>query len=56
VPEDRLVGARLAVLFGSPAGVASYRRMSEVNFGRAVRILLIVSGISLVMKALIWEV
>ena len=36
-----------AVLLGSSAGVALYRRMSEVNFRRAVLILLIVSGVSL---------
>jgi hypothetical protein len=41
------------VLLGSLTGVALYRRMSEVNFRRAVLILLIVSGVSLVMKALI---
>ena len=42
-----------AVLLGSFTGVALYRRMSEVNFRRAVLILLIVSGVSLVAKALI---
>jgi uncharacterized protein len=42
-----------AVLLGSLAGVALYRRMSEVNFRRAVLILLIFSGASLVAKTLI---
>ncbi len=42
-----------AVLLGSSTGVALYRRMSEVNFRRAVLILLIVSGVSLLAKALI---
>ena len=42
-----------AVLLGSSTGVALYRRMSEVNFRRAVLILLIVSGVSLVVKTLI---
>jgi len=42
-----------AVLLGSATGVALYRRMSELNFRRAVLILLIVSGVSLVTKALI---
>lgn len=42
-----------AVLLGSFTGVALYRRTSEVNFRRAVLILLIVSGVSLVAKALI---
>jgi uncharacterized membrane protein YfcA len=42
-----------AVLLGSSTGVALYRRMSEVNFRRAVLILLIVSGISLLAKTLI---
>jgi uncharacterized membrane protein YfcA len=42
-----------AVLLGSLTGVALYRRMSEVNFRRAVLILLIVSGASLVVKTLI---
>jgi hypothetical protein len=41
------------VLLGSLTGVALYRRMSEVNFRRAVLILLIVSGVSLVVKTLI---
>jgi uncharacterized protein len=39
-----------AVLLGSLTGVALYRRMSEVNFRRAVLILLIVTGVSLVAK------
>ena len=42
-----------AVLLGSSAGVALYRRISEVSFRRAVLILLIVSGISLLAKTLI---
>jgi uncharacterized membrane protein YfcA len=42
-----------AVLLGSWTGVALYRRMSEVNFRRAVLILLIVSGVSLLTKTLI---
>ena len=42
-----------AVLLGSSAGVALYRRMSEVNFRRATLILLIVSGVSLLGKTLI---
>jgi len=42
-----------AVLLGSSTGVALYRRMNEVNFRRAVLILLIVSGVSLVVKTLI---
>jgi uncharacterized membrane protein YfcA len=41
-----------AVLLGSLAGVVLYRRMSEVNFRRAVLILLIVSGASLLVKTL----
>jgi uncharacterized membrane protein YfcA len=49
-----LWGAALpAVLFGSLTGVALYRRMSEVNFRRAVLFLLIVSGLSLLVKTLI---
>jgi uncharacterized membrane protein YfcA len=49
-----LWGAALpAVLFGSWTGVALYRRMSEVNFRRAVLFLLIVSGLSLLVKTLI---
>jgi uncharacterized protein len=42
-----------AVLLGSSIGVVLYRRMSEVNFRRAVLILLIVSGVSLLAKTLI---
>ena len=42
-----------AVLLGSSAGVALYRRMNEVNFRRATLILLIVSGVSLLAKTLI---
>ena len=42
-----------AVLLGSLTGVALYRRLSEVNFRRAVLILLIVSGVSLLAKTLI---
>jgi uncharacterized membrane protein YfcA len=42
-----------AVLLGSSTGVALYRRMSEVNFRRAVLILLIISGVSLLAKTLI---
>ena len=42
-----------AVLLGTSTGVTLYRRMSEVNFRRAVLILLMVSGVSLVAKALI---
>src|SRR5207248_319201 len=42
-----------AVLLGSWTGVALYRGMSEVNFRRAVLILLIVSGVSLLAKTLI---
>jgi uncharacterized membrane protein YfcA len=42
-----------AVLLGSSTGVALYRRMSEVNFRRAVLILLTISGVSLVVKTLI---
>jgi uncharacterized protein len=41
------------VLLGSLTGVALYHRMSEVNFRRAVLILLIVSGASLLAKTLI---
>jgi uncharacterized membrane protein YfcA len=42
-----------AVLLGSWTSIALSRRMSEVNFRRAVLILLIVSGASLLMKTLI---
>ena len=41
-----------AVLLGTSTGVTLYRRMSEVNFRRAVLILLMVSGVSLTAKAL----
>jgi hypothetical protein len=40
------------VLLGSSTGVALYRRVSEVNLRRAVLILLIVSGVSLLAKTL----
>jgi uncharacterized membrane protein YfcA len=42
-----------SVLLGSSAGVALYRRMSDVNFHRAVLGLLPICGISLVLKTLI---
>lgn len=42
-----------AVLAGTWTGVTLYRRFNEVNFRRAVLILLLVSGVSLLMKALI---
>jgi uncharacterized membrane protein YfcA len=42
-----------AVLLGSGSGVAPYHRMSDVNFRRAVLILLVVSGISLLAKTMI---
>ena len=42
-----------AALLGTSTGVALYRRFSEVNFRLAVLVLLIVSGASLVVKALI---
>ena len=42
-----------AVLLGTNTGVALYRRLSDHNFRRAVLILLILSGTSLVAKALI---
>ena len=42
-----------AVLLGTSTGLTLYRRFSEVNFRRAVLILLMVSGISLITKALI---
>jgi len=49
-----LWGAALpAVLLGSLTGVALYRRMSEVNFRRAVLFFLIVSGLSLLVKTLV---
>jgi uncharacterized membrane protein YfcA len=41
------------LLLGTSTGVALYRRMSEVNFRRAVLLLLMVSGVSLIAKALI---
>jgi uncharacterized membrane protein YfcA len=41
-----------AVLLGSSTGVALYRRLSDKNFRRAVLILLIVSGASLMAKTL----
>jgi uncharacterized membrane protein YfcA len=41
-----------AVLLGTSTGVALYRRLSDHNFRRAVLLLLIVSGASLVAKAL----
>jgi uncharacterized membrane protein YfcA len=41
-----------AVLLGTSTGVTLYRRMSEVNFRRAVLILLMVSGVSLIAKTL----
>jgi uncharacterized protein len=42
-----------AVLVGTNTGVALYRRLSDHNFRRAVLVLLILSGASLVTKALI---
>jgi uncharacterized protein len=42
-----------AVLLGTSAGVALYRRLSDHNFRRAVLVLLILSGASLVAKAVI---
>ena len=42
-----------AVLLGTNTGVTLYRRLSDHNFRRAVLILLILSGMSLVAKALI---
>jgi hypothetical protein len=42
-----------AVLLGTSTGLTLYRRFNEVNFRRAVLILLIVSGVSLVVKTLI---
>lgn len=42
-----------AVLFGSAIGVALYRRISDVNFRRAVLILLVLSGAGLVAKTMI---
>jgi uncharacterized protein len=42
-----------AVLFGSATGVVLYRRISDVNFRRAVLILLVLSGAGLVAKTMI---
>jgi uncharacterized membrane protein YfcA len=42
-----------AVLLGTSTGLTLYRRFSEVNFRRAVLILLLISGVSLLAKALI---
>jgi len=42
-----------AVLLGTSTGLTLYRRFSEVNFRRAVLILLMVSGISLLARTLI---
>ena len=42
-----------AVLLGTSTGLTLYRRFSEVNFRRAVLILLMVSGVSLLAKSLI---
>jgi uncharacterized membrane protein YfcA len=42
-----------AVLLGSGTGVALYRRLSDGNFRRAVLILLILSGASLVAKTVL---
>ena len=42
-----------AVLLGTSTGLTLYRRFSEVNFRRAVLILLMVSGVSLLAKTLI---
>jgi len=42
-----------AALIGTLAGVGLYRRLSDVNFRRAVLMLLIVSGTSLVAKSLL---
>ena len=42
-----------AVLLGSSTGVALYRRLNDHHFRRAVLILLIVSGASLVAKAVV---
>ena len=42
-----------AVLLGTSTGLTLYRRFSEVNFRRAVLILLMVSGISLLARALV---
>jgi hypothetical protein len=50
---SRAMFSRKMQLLGSWTGVSLYRRTSEVNFRRAVLILLIVSGVSLVAKTLI---
>jgi hypothetical protein len=42
-----------AVLLGSASGVAIYRRLSDVNFRRAVLILLVISGASLLAKTML---
>ena len=42
-----------AVLLGSASGIALYSRMSEVNFRRAVLLLLAISGLSLCLKTII---
>jgi uncharacterized protein len=42
-----------AVLLGTTAGVALYHRLSDGNFRRAVLILLILSGVSLIAKAVV---
>lgn len=44
-----------AVLLGTSAGVALYRRLNDVNFHRAVLVLLVISGTSLLTKAIIWR-
>lgn len=46
-----------AALIGTLTGVGLYRRMSDVNFRRAVLLLLILSGTSLVAKAFVpsWQ-
>jgi uncharacterized protein len=41
-----------SVLAGTSVGVAVYQRISDINFRRTVLVLLIASGISLVIKAL----
>jgi uncharacterized membrane protein YfcA len=42
-----------AVLLGTSTGVALYRRLSDHNFRRAILVLLILSGASLVAKAVV---
>jgi uncharacterized protein len=42
-----------SVLAGTSVGVAVYQRISDINFRRTVLVLLIASGMSLVIKALI---